>query len=234
MSEQLRYSVDGDVATITIDDGKANAITHDIVDGFGALLDRSTAEAKALVIIGREGRFSAGFDLSVMTKSLADAVELTLKGARLAQRLVMHPQPVVLGITGHALAMGGILTACGDVRVGAAGPFKIGLNEVAIGMPMPAFAIELMQTRLLPNWYTRCLQTAHICSPDEALSAGFLDEVVEPGQVAGRVAAIAAQFAETLDPKAFTVTRRSMRTELQQRLEAAIATDGQSFTGPHG
>ena len=90
-----------------------------------------------MAIIGRPGKFSAGFDLSVMTAGPDQARDLLRAGADLALRIYTFPIPVVLGATGHALAMGAILLMAADVRIGADGPFKVGLPEVEIGMPLP-------------------------------------------------------------------------------------------------
>jgi enoyl-CoA hydratase len=216
----------GDVAVIRVDDGKANALGFEVVDGLAGALDDAEG-ARAVAIIGRPGRFSAGFDLSVMRTERA--VELMGKGADLALRLVEHPAPVVLGVTGHALAMGGILTTCADHRVGADGPFKIGLNEVAIGMPVPGFAIGMCRDRLLKPWFQRCLQTAYICSPTEAVQAGFLDEVVAPDAVADRALEVATQLAATVHPGPFRLTREGMRGATAEELREGLRRDLAAF-----
>jgi enoyl-CoA hydratase len=137
--------------------------------------------------------------------------------------------PVVLGVTGHALAMGGILLCCGDVRIGADGPFKLGLNEVAIGMPVPAFATELCRDRLSPRAFTRAVQLAHVHSPAEALEAGFLDEVIDADAVGARSLEVAADLAERLHPGPFRATRRTVRAALAERLRADLAADLAAF-----
>jgi len=133
--------------------------------------------------------------------------------------------PIVLGVTGHALAMGGILTTCADYRVGADGPFKIGLNEVAIGMPVPGFAIGMCRDRLLKPWFQRCLQTAYICSPSEAVQAGFLDEVVAPDAVADRSLEVATQLAAYVHPGPFRLTREGMRGASAEELREGLKRD---------
>ena len=132
-------STEGDVVVVRLDDGKANALSHDIIAALSAALDE--AQAKAVAIIGREGKFSAGFDLSVMTSGPQQARDLLQAGANLAMQAYLSPVPVVFGVTGHALAMGAILCSAADYRVGAEGQFKLGLNEVGIGMHVPRFAV---------------------------------------------------------------------------------------------
>ena len=223
-------SIEEGVATIQLDDGKANALSHDMLEGIERALDDAEAsEAKVLVIIGREGKFSAGFDLKVMTSGPQQARDLLGRGAELGLRLYEFPIPVVFGVTGHALAMGGILLSCADVRVGAEGNFKIGLPEVRIGMPVPAFAVELCRDRVSPQWFTRSVQLAEALTPEQALEAGFFDEVVAPDEVAPRVAAVAAELAEAIHPGPFRLTRHTMRGELAAELRTALADDLAAF-----
>lgn len=218
-------SSSGDVAIITIDDGKANALSFAVIEAVEAALAEAVAAKKAAVIVGREGKFSAGFDLSVMTGSVDDARRLLSAGALLGISIFESAIPVVLGVTGHALAMGGILTTTADYRVGASGPYKLGLNEVAIGMPVPAFGVELCRDRLSPAWFTRCVQHAHICSPEQAVAAGFLDEIVPLDQVLDCAVAVAADLAARVHPGPFRMTRRTIRGALAERLRQGLAAD---------
>ncbi len=221
--------IDGDVAVINVDDGKANALSFTLIDALSAALDDAAKSAKAVVIVGREGKFSAGFDLKIMTGDIADARRLLGSGAELALKIYMCPVPVVLGVTGHAMAMGGILTTCADHRVGARGYFNIGLNEVAIGMPVPAFAVELCRDRLAKKWFTRCLQHAQMCSPDEAVEAGFLDETTEMGGVEIHSVTVAQRLADTVKPDAFRITRSNIRGALAEQLKAKLDADMARF-----
>ena len=224
------YRLDDSIAVITMDDGKANVISTQVVQTLEAHLDQALADsARALVIVGRPGKFSAGFDLKVMTSGPEQARDLLGRGAELGLRLYEFPIPVVFGVTGHALAMGGILLACADVRVGAEGAFKIGLPEVRIGMPVPAFAVELCRDRVSPQWFTRSIQLAASLDPTQALEAGFLDEVVAPDQVAPRVAEVAAELAEALHAAPFRLTRHTVRGALAERLRDALADDLAGF-----
>lgn len=208
----------GDVAVIRVDDGKANALGFEVLDGLlGALDDAGEAEAKAVCIVGRPGRFSAGFDLSVMRSERAP--ELMVRGSDLALRLLQHPAPVVLGVTGHALAMGAVLLLTADWRVGAAGDFKLGLNEVRIGLFVPGFAVALADDRLAKGHFTEAVQLAEVYDPEGARAAGFLDEVVDADAVEERAVQRAAAWAADLDPKAFARTREIVRGDLLARLD---------------
>jgi enoyl-CoA hydratase len=229
MADLVSLTRDGDVAVITFDDGKANVFSFAALDALNDALSAAEQDAKAVALIGREGKFSAGFDLSVMTGGIDDARRLLGDGATLGLRVFTFPIPVVLGVTGHALAMGGILTTTADYRVGAAGPYKIGLNEVAIGMPVPSFGVEFCRARLSPAWFTRCVQHATLCSPDEAVPAGFLDEVVAMDEVPERALAVATQLAETVHPEPFKLTRANIRAVLAEEIRSGLDADMKLF-----
>jgi enoyl-CoA hydratase len=225
MSDSVQLTTEGDVAVVSLDDGKANALSFDVLDGLDAALTEAEAGAKAVVINGREGKFSAGFDLKVMTGDADGARRMLGAGALLGLRIYTFPIPVVLGVTGHALAMGGILTTTADYRIGADGPFKLGLNEVAIGMPVPSFGVELCRDRLSPAWFTRCVQHARLCTPTEAVAAGFLDEVVAMDAVPDRTLAVAPELAETVHPGPFRMTRETIRGQRSVALKAGLEAD---------
>ena len=163
----VNYELDGLVAVVQLDDGKANAISHEMADQINAALDRAERDgARAVVIVGRPGKFCAGFHLPTMQASVESARDLLRVGGDLAVRLFLFPAPVVLAVTGHALAMGAILLMATDVRIGASGDFKIGMNEVGIGMPVPRFATELADDRLSRRHLDAAINLATIYDPD--------------------------------------------------------------------
>lgn len=220
MSAPVQSHRDGDVAVITIDDGKANAVSVEVLDGLHAALD-AAEDARAVVIAGRAGRFCAGFDLNQIRSERA--VELMGGGGRLSLRLLEFPAPVVFAVTGHALAMGAVLLMSADYRVGAAGEFKLGLNEVRIGLALPPFASTLARHRLSPNHLTPATQLATVYTPEQAREVGFLDEVVPPGEVVDRAVALAQGWAADLDRAAFLATRPNLRGPLLEELVGRVA-----------
>jgi enoyl-CoA hydratase len=226
MTDLVTTRTEGDITIARFDDGKANALSFDMLDQLNAALDAAEASSKAVALIGREGKFSAGFDLTVMNGGDLDATRRILQiGAELALRIFMSPIPVVLGITGHALAQGGIIAACADYRVGAEGPYKLGLPEVAIGMPMPTFGAELCRDRISKKWYTRCVQHGELLTPDHALEANLLDEVVGLDEVESRSAEVAAHLAATVHPGPFRVTRANLRGALADSVRVGLVAD---------
>ena len=133
----VSYHCDDAIATITIDDGKVNALSLAVLAELNAALDQAERDGAVVILAGRDGVFSAGFDLPVLRGGGPDARAMLRAGFELAARLLAFPRPVVIACTGHAVAMGVFLLLCGDYRVGATGPYKITANEVAIGLTMP-------------------------------------------------------------------------------------------------
>jgi enoyl-CoA hydratase len=230
MSTSVTTTIEGPVLVITIDDGKANAISHEIADAVHAGLQQATTEADAVVLVGRPGRFSAGFDLKVMQGPPDGARDLLKAGAELAIEIYGHPLPVVIGATGHALAMGAILLLAADTRIGAEGAFKIGLPEVAIGMPLPRFGVELARDRLSKRALTAATLHAETYDPQGALAVGYLDRVVPADEVVSASIAHATHLAETLQRGPFVATRANVRGRLLTQLRQDLAADIAEFT----
>jgi len=165
------------VALVQMDDGKANAMSYALMDALDGALDRAEREAAAVVLTGRRGRFSAGFDLAEMMTGIDRARALVSRGADLLLRLYALPMPLVVACTGHALAGGALMMLTGDVRVATRGAFRIGLNEVQIGMPVPVLAMELARDRLRTEHLTAATLFAIVVDPVGALVAGWVDEL---------------------------------------------------------
>jgi enoyl-CoA hydratase len=225
--EPVQYRLEESVAVIQLDDGKANALSYPVLEALEAALDRADADAaKAMVLAGREGKFCAGFDLKVMNESIEAATRMMARGGRIALRLYDAPRPLVMAVTGHALAMGAILLFTADQRIGAEGGFKIGLNEVAIGLPVPEFALILAQDRLSRRHMVRATCDAEIYDPRGAVDAGFLDRVVPPERVVSAAIAHAQALAGTLNPEAHRITKRSVRGATLERLAQSLRLEG--------
>ena len=233
MTEPVTWAVDDGVLVVRLDDGKVNAVTHELIELVGAALDEAQANAHAVVLAGRDGKFSAGFDLSVMTSSAEAARSLVGDGARLAMRIYSHPQPTVAAVTGHALAMGVLLALACDVRICAAGPHKIGLNEVAIGMGLPVFAIELARDRLSKRHLTRATELAEIYDPDTAVDAGYVDRVVAADECIATAHAEAARLA-AYRAGAVATTKRNLRHAVVEHVLTTLDDDLATITAVAG
>ena len=213
MAELTTYEQVGDVALIIMDDGKANAFGPPMIAAVDAMLDRAADDAKAVVLTGRPGIFSGGFDLNVIRGGDAtQARAQALGGARLMMRLYGWPQPLVVAASGHAIALGAFCVLVGDHRLGADGEFRIGLNEVAIGATLPPFAWLLAKERLSKRYLTQATLTAKMYEPNGACDAGFLDEVVAADKLRNVALERATQLAE-LDANAYAGMKQGLRGE---------------------
>ena len=211
MPEITSYEQNDHVAVITMNDGKANAFGPTMIDAVNNQLDRAEQEAKAVVLAGRPGLFSGGFDLRIIRGGDPEASRaMTLAGARLMMRLYGHPQPLVIAATGHAVALGGFCLLTGDYRVGTAGEFRVQLNETAIGMSLPPFGLMLAKERLSKRYLSRATIAATMFSPVQARDAGFLDEVVSAEEVLDKAHKRARSMVE-LDGAAYAAVKQSLR-----------------------
>lgn len=209
---------------ITLDDGKANAVSPLLVEGLNRALDQAEKIGKPVVLTGRAGRFSAGFDLSVMGQGGLAMAKLVGGGARLSHRLLGFPLPVVVACTGHALAMGAFLLLSADYRIGAEGAFRIGLNEVAIGMTMPHFGVEIARYRMAPVYFGRAVINAEVFDPQGAVVAGYLDRAVAPEHVLAEAAAVATGLG-ALNLSAHHATKLRVRQPLLDALLQGLQRD---------
>lgn len=216
------------VAVITMDDGKVNALTPGMLDAVDAALSRAVEDGVAVLLTGRGGVFSAGFDLPTLTGGGPRAHAMLTAGFRLAERLLALPVPTVAACGGHALAMGAFLLLAVDHRVGAAGDHRIGANEVAIGLTVPAAGVELCRRRLTPAYFQRAVINAEIFDPATAARAGFLDEVVPPERLLETAGAVARRLAG-LDRTAHAATKLRARSGTLAALRRAIASDEADF-----
>lgn len=217
----MDFEVRDDVAVLRFDDGKANAVGHEFLDGLNEGLDRAPVEAKTVLIVGRGGVLSAGFDLKEMQKGADAATALVGRGAKTLLRLFAHPQPVVVACTGHAIAAGAFLLLSADSRIGGAGDFRIGLNETAIGMTIPVFGRELARCRLNPRHLTRAFVQSYLYDPDESVQAGFLDRVLPLDQVVDQAFAEAVRLAE-MAGEAYAGNKRNIRAAHIAAIEASL------------
>jgi enoyl-CoA hydratase len=224
MTDLIDYQLQDGIATLTLNNGKVNAISPDVISAFNSALDQALADRAVVVVTGQPGILSAGYDLKVMTSSPQSAIELVSAGSTLARRLLAHPFPVVVACTGHAVAKGAFLLLSADYRIGVEGPFHIGLNEVQIGMPMHHAGIELARDRLRRSAFQRSVVCAEMFDPAGALAAGFLDEVVPPEQLA-EATLRAAQRLLKLNMKAHALTKLKVRKAFLETLDQAIALD---------
>jgi enoyl-CoA hydratase len=224
MNEFVTYQSEENYAIITINNGKANAISHEVIVGLNASLDKASEENKVVILTGKTGFFSAGFDLKVMAKSPESAKELVTKGSKLSLRMLSFPQPIIIACSGHAIAKGAFLLLSADYRIGVEGDYKIGLNEVMIGMTMHNAGIAIAKARLSEVYVNRSVNNAEIYSSKQAIEAGFLDLIVPENHLMSTAVKVAEMSAK-LNKKAHAETKLKVRKQHLEVLEIAIELD---------
>ena len=222
--DTVQYNLQGNVATIRIDDGKRNALSPRVLREIYQALKRAESDRAIVIFTGREDVFSAGFDLNVMKRGGANALGMLRAGYALTARVMQYPYPVIAACNGHSLAMGVFLMLSADYVIGSRGEFKIAANEVAIGMTMPRVAAAVLRQRLTPAAFQRAVTLAEYFDVDAAHGAGFFDELVDPAELIPRAEAHAAKFND-LDAHAHTVSKRRIRAALIRKIRISIPLD---------
>ena len=218
MSTLTNYELSDGIATITMDDGKVNALSTSMLADIASRFDQAQADEAVVILTGNHKLFSAGFDLRCEMERWP---EMLAAGAGLAERMLSFPRPVVVACPGAAIAMGGFLLLSGDHRIGVEGDYGIGLNEVAIGLTLPWFGIEIARHRLTRPYFDRCTVTGAILPPSEALAAGFLVQVVPAGEL--RTAALSVAGAlTTVDAAAHAATKLRVRERVLRGVRDGI------------
>ncbi|MEB0041492.1 MULTISPECIES: crotonase/enoyl-CoA hydratase family protein [unclassified Pseudomonas] len=226
MSELISYSLEDGIATLTLSNGKVNAISPEVITAFNSALDQAEQDRAVVIITGQPGIFSGGYDLKVMMTGPVNAINLVTAGSTLARRLLAHPFPVVIACPGHAVAKGAFLLLSVDYRIGVDGPFSIGLNEVQIGMTMHHAGIELARDRLSKSALHRSVINGEMFDPKGAVDAGFLDKVVSAEDLQSAARAAAAQLKK-INMVAHKNTKLKVRKALLDALDESIMLDQQ-------
>jgi enoyl-CoA hydratase len=230
-NQRVRYEQAEGVGWIDIDDGTVNVMSTAMQEEIHAALDRAERDDVVTVLRGRPGVFSAGFDLEVLAEGAEASAAMVLGGFELARRVLSHPRPVLVACTGHAIAMGAFLVLSGDHRVGVRGSAKVSANEVAIGLTLPRSADVILRHRLTPAAHQRAALLAQSFTPDEAVAAGFLDELVDDDAGLDRRVRELAHALTLLDAGSHRDTKRRVRAVLLEQLDRAIADDRAEFDG---
>lgn len=220
----VTIQIDDGIATITLQNGKVNAISHQVIAELNAALDQAEAAKAVVVLTGQPGILSGGYDLKTMQESMTAAMALVTEGSTLTRRMLAFPTPIIVACPGHAVAKGAFLLLCSDYRIGIKGEFKLGLNEVAIGMVMHQAGIEMARGRMPINYFNRSVINAEMFNPEQAIEAGLLDRVVEPEQLMATAQQVATMM-KSLNMRAHHGTKIKARKELLTAMDQAIELD---------
>ena len=223
MTDQLAtLTTEGDVSIITLDDGKANVFSSAMSSTINQLLDEVPNDKGALLITGRQGLLSGGFDLKTMTGGEAkDIIEMTVKGFKLLARIYGFSRPVVVASSGHAIALGAFLLCCADYRVGAKGKYLVQANEHRNNMSIPIPILEISKSRISKRHWHRAILNAEAYPIDQSVEAGYLDEVVDEGDLMKRAMEVATDLA-TLGHPHYQMTKDLDQKDILERINAGI------------
>lgn len=228
MSEFTKVEIEDGIATITLDDGKANALGFTMIEHINKALDEAEAAADVIVMTGRDGVMTAGFDLKVMRNEPDRVMDLVTQGGQMLVRIFASPKPVLLASTGHGIAAGALLMLSGDYRISMAGDFKYGLNESAIGMVLPPYGMDLARFKLNQKFLDMAVVGADLYGPEMASQIGYTDEVATADKFAARVRE-KAEYFKTLDAKAYAGNKRHIRQALADKMAADLkASSGEA------
>ena len=223
----MKYERDNNIATLTFDDGKANVVGITFLDDINAALDRAEQEQVSAVILrGREGMFSAGFDLKEFEKGMEEGLTMVRRGFELLVRLYSFPLPLVAACTGHGVAMGAFIMMACDMRIGTRGDFKMSLPETRINMDLPPILLELTRSRISRRHMTRVALLSEVYNPEQAIDVGFIDEVVDADELTARTMAVAAELAQ-LPQQQFAANKLAIRAESLKVMKDSLANYGQ-------
>lgn len=219
MFSRVSYELSGGIARIGMDDGKANLMTKDMLGELAEAFRRATADGAVVLLTGRAATFSAGYDMALFDQPLDEIAATLQAGGDLIEQMLTHAFPIVAACNGHAIAQGAFTLLACDVRVGVTGPAKIGLNEVAIGLTIPHYGVEVARHQLVPTWFDHATLTGTLYDSAAAQVAGFLHEVVEPSHLES-VAVARAESLLALDMAAHAGTKQRVRRLVVEAIRA--------------
>lgn len=225
MSDVVKFELSNQIAKITLQNGKVNAISHEVIEALHSALDQAEEAGATVILSGQPGILSGGFDLKTMRAGREEAVGLVTAGSKLTRRMIAFPTPIITVCTGHAVAKGCFLLLSSDYRLGAKGDFKLGLNEVAIGITMHYAGVAMAKHRMPKSFYNRSVNLAEMFDPETAVEAGILDEVLPADALMARAEQVAQYFNETLKMKTHHETKVKARAEFIEEMDRAIELD---------
>ena len=212
-----------DISIITLDDGKANVFSPKMIQDVNECLDNVPTESGAIIITGREGMFSAGFDLKIISAGDIQAtMDMSLSGFKLLSRIFSFPRPILAACSGHGIALGTFLLCCCDYRVGVKGDFMIGANEMRTNMVIPIPILELISHRVSASHKYRAILGGEMYSIESGLEAGLIDEVVDPENLM-ETAMLKAKDLATMGHPSYTLTKELLIREPLQKINNAIS-----------
>lgn len=223
---QWQLERDGEVAIVSLDDGKANALLVPEFEGLEATLDEvEKSDARSVVLTGRPGFFSAGLNLKALrSMTVAEKKPLVAAMGHAVLKLFLFPKPVVAAVSGHALGGGAMFALASDARIFADGAFQFGLNEVQVGMFVPSYAVELARATVSASRMTELVVHGRVLSPMEALNMHVADAVHAPEALRSAAIIRARELAKLAGP-GYAITKRLVRGPCAETARAKIPSE---------
>tara|TARA_Y100000385_G_scaffold33848_1_gene31755 strand:+ start:2050 stop:2739 length:690 start_codon:yes stop_codon:yes gene_type:complete len=212
-----------DISIITLDDGKANVFSPKMIQDVNECLDKVPTESGALIITGRDGMFSAGFDLKIISSGDMQAtMDMSLSGFKLLSRIFSFPRPILAACSGHGIALGTFLLCCCDYRIGVKGDYMIGANEMRTNMVIPIPILELISHRVTASHKYRAILGAEMYSIQSGVEAGLIDEIVDSKDLM-EAAMLKAKDLASMGHPSYTLTKELFIREPLQKINDAIS-----------
>lgn len=204
----------GEILELRLARPPANALNHALVQELHAAVTRAPQHgAKALVLSGSAGMYSGGLDVpELLSYDRATMSRFWRDFFELLRSIAISPIPVTAAITGHSPAGGAVLAIFCDHRIAAEGKFKIGLNEVQVGLPVPRVILAALVRLVGHRHAERLAVRGLLISPEEALATGMVDNLVVPDEVVPAALAWCREML-ALPPAAMAITRRTLRAD---------------------
>lgn len=219
----ITHTQESGVHILSMDDGKVNALNKEKLDALVAALGDCAANFGPVVIKGRKGIFSAGFDLKGFAAGPETALAQLQAGKDAILAILRHPAPVVTVCEGHAYPMGAFLMLAADRAIGVEGDFIAGMNESAIGMALPIYPMILGAARLNSTG-RKAVATSQLFDPHQAREVGYFDDVVATADLDTLLAKVLDEL-KALNPGAFNANKSAMNKQLIADIEASPLPD---------
>ena len=211
-------SQENDISIIKLDDGKANAFSYDMLTQVNELLSMVPRDSGALVITGREGLFSGGFDLKTLaTGDMEKITKMVQLGYHLLLELYSFDRPIIAAVSGHSIALGLFVTCSADYRIAIDGEYVCQANEVRNNMDIPIQIMEILKARVNKNYFYPAVFHSDAYTVQDSIAVGFIDEVVPQAEFMDRVMDKAKELA-TLPHPFYAKTKESAQADVRQKI----------------
>lgn len=220
----MNYELKDNIAVITFDNGKVNAVNPTFMTAMHQYLDQAEEEASAVILTGHEGMFSAGYDLKILQADREVGLAMINDGLKMLNRLYAYPKPLVAACDGHAIGLGAFILMSCDTRIGSDETYNVTLPETAISMPFGDFLLELATARIAREEHTKRILQSVPCDPKAAVKAGFLDDVVPRAELMETAMQVATELSK-LPPKFYASNKLDLRKHSLAKMANALSVE---------